>query len=76
MRYPSPIRHVKSCKFCTDYKGDPKPILPQDLQYAIRMPDGSFKCHKCQEEEIQNMIKASKKEKRRIIIMSKKARYV
>ena len=39
-----PIQRARSCKFCTDYKGDPKPILPQDLQYAIRMPSGDYNC--------------------------------
>ena len=52
----SPIQRVRSCKFCTDYKGQPKPILPQDLQYAIRMPSGDYKCFPCQEEEIQDRI--------------------
>jgi hypothetical protein len=63
MGYPIPIRHVKSCKYCTYYKGDPKLIPPQDLQYAIRMPTGDYKCLTCQEEEIQNMIIASKKKR-------------
>lgn len=52
---------VKSCKYCTDYKGDPKPIMPEDLYRAKRMPDGSFKCYVCQEEEIKNMILNSRK---------------
>ena len=56
-----PLKHVKSCKYRTDYKGDPKPIMPENLYRAKRMPDGSFKCHVCLEEEIQKMIAASKK---------------
>jgi hypothetical protein len=51
-----PVQRVRSCKFCTDFKGQPKPILAQDLQYAIRMPSGDYKCLTCQEEEIQDRI--------------------
>jgi hypothetical protein len=47
---------IETCRFCTDYKGDPKPILPEDMSRAIRMPDGSYKCEPCQIEEIQNRI--------------------
>ena len=55
MRLP-PVQRVRSCKYCTDYKGAPKPIPPQDLQYAIRMPNGDYKCLTCQEEEIRERI--------------------
>lgn len=51
-----PIQKVKSCKYCTDYKGQPKPISPEDLHLAIRMPDGSFKCETCQVQEIRDRI--------------------
>jgi hypothetical protein len=51
MKFP-PIQRVRSCKYCTDYKGQPKPIMPEDLQYAKRMADGSFKCRIRQEEEM------------------------
>ena len=51
-----PLQHVKSCKYCTDYKGQPKPIMPEKLQDAIRMPDGSFKCETCQIEELKDRI--------------------
>ena len=47
------MQHVKSCRYCTDYKGDPKPIMPENLYRAKRMPDGSFKCYTCQTEELQ-----------------------
>jgi hypothetical protein len=47
---------IETCKYCTDYKGQPKPILPEDLSRAIRMPDGSYKCEPCQIEEIQDRI--------------------
>jgi hypothetical protein len=48
--------HIEMCKYCTDYKGQPKPILPGDLSRVIRMPDGSWKCEPCQIEEIENKI--------------------
>jgi hypothetical protein len=47
---------IETCKYCTDYKGQPKPILPEDMSRAIRMPDGSYKCESSQIEEIQNRI--------------------
>jgi hypothetical protein len=47
---------IETCKYCRDYKGDPKPILPEEMSRAIRMPDGSYKCERCQIEEIQNRI--------------------
>jgi hypothetical protein len=47
---------IETCKYCTDYKGQPKPILPEDLSRAIRMPDGSYKCEPCQIEETQDKI--------------------
>jgi hypothetical protein len=53
---PPSIQHVKSCKYCTDYKGDPKPILPENLQYAIRMPDGSLMCNTCWHERLKDRI--------------------
>ena len=39
---------IEMCKYCTDYKGDPKPIMPEDMKHARRMEDGSHKCGKCQ----------------------------
>jgi hypothetical protein len=47
---------IETCKYCLDYKGQPKPILPEDISRAIRMPDGSYKCEPYQIEEIQNRI--------------------
>ena len=76
MRLP-PVQRVRSCKYCTDYKGQPKPIPPQDLQYAIRTPDGLYKCHKCQEEEIQHrIIKVTPNSQRAREIMAEQQREV
>jgi hypothetical protein len=50
------IFRVETCRYCTDFRGKPKLILPEDMSRAIRMPDGSFKCEPCQIEEIQNRI--------------------
>jgi hypothetical protein len=47
---------VETCKYCNDFRGQPKLILPEDMAFAIRMPDGSYKCEPCQIEEIQNKI--------------------
>jgi hypothetical protein len=51
-----PIKRIETFKYCTDYKGRPKPILPEDMQDAKKMPDGSYKCLTCQTEEIQDRI--------------------
>ena len=48
--------NIETCKYCRDYKGRPKPILPEDMWDAKKMPDGSYKCLTCQTEEIQDMI--------------------
>jgi hypothetical protein len=48
--------YIQTCKYCTDYKGRPKPILPEDMWGAKKMPDGSYKCLTCQTEEIQDRI--------------------
>ena len=50
------IFHIRTCKYCTDYKGRPKPILSEDMWGVKKMPDGSYKCLTCQTEEIQDMI--------------------
>jgi hypothetical protein len=47
---------IETCKYCTDFRGKPKLILPEDMSRVIRMPDGSYKCEPCQIEEIQNKI--------------------
>ena len=38
---------IEMCKYCTDYKGDPMPIFPEDMKHARRMEDGSYKCGVC-----------------------------
>jgi hypothetical protein len=40
----SPIKHIELCKYCTDYKGGPKLISPEDMQHARKMKDGSYMC--------------------------------
>jgi hypothetical protein len=47
---------IETCKYCTDFRGKPKLILPEDMSRAIKMPDGSYKCEPCQIEEIQKRI--------------------
>jgi hypothetical protein len=47
---------IQTCKYCIDYKGEPKPIPPEDMWGAKKMPDGSYKCLTCQTEEIQDRI--------------------
>jgi hypothetical protein len=47
---------IETCKYCTDYEGRPKPILPEDMWGAKKMPDGSYKCLTCQTEELQTKI--------------------
>jgi hypothetical protein len=47
---------IETCKYCTDYKGQPKPILPEDMWGAKKMTDGSYKCLTCQTEELQTKI--------------------
>ena len=56
LRYKGGIFHVETCKYCKNYKGDPKPILPEDMWGAKKMSDGSYKCLTCQTEEIQHRI--------------------
>jgi hypothetical protein len=33
---------IETCKYSRDYKGQPKPILPEDMSGAIRIPDGPY----------------------------------
>jgi hypothetical protein len=47
---------IETCKYCTNYKGQPKPILPEDIWGAKKMTDGSYKCLTCQTEELQTKI--------------------
>jgi hypothetical protein len=46
---------IRLCKFCTDYKGSPKPIMPDDL-LARKEKDGSYKCGVCVQEDIDSAI--------------------
>jgi hypothetical protein len=46
MKAPS-LKKIVSCKYCLDYKGDPKPIFPKDMKYAKRMEDGTYMCRVC-----------------------------
>ena len=54
MKYPSHIKYVELCKYCTDYKGAPKPIPPEYQHLAKKMPSGDYMCFRCQTE---NMLK-------------------
>jgi hypothetical protein len=47
-----PLKKIVSCKYCLDYKGDPKPIFPDDMKHAKRMEDGSYMCRYCQVERM------------------------
>jgi hypothetical protein len=47
---------IETCKYCTDYRGQTKPILPEDMRDAKMLPDGSYKCLTCQTEELQDKI--------------------
>ena len=33
---------IEMCKYCLDYKGQPKPILPEDMKHARKMSDGYY----------------------------------
>jgi formate dehydrogenase assembly factor FdhD len=46
---------IQLCKYCTDFDGRPKPILPNDMG-ARRERDGSYKCGTCIQESIDNSI--------------------
>jgi hypothetical protein len=35
-----PIRRVKTCKYCLDFHGNPKLIMPKNQHLAKRMPSG------------------------------------
>jgi hypothetical protein len=58
--------NIRLCKFCTDYKGAPKPIMPDDF-LARKEKDGSYKCGVCVEanpnsEKAQAIIKRRQRE--------------
>jgi hypothetical protein len=40
-----PLKKIVTCPYCLDYKGDPKPILQEDMKHARRMEDGSYMCN-------------------------------
>ena len=63
--------NIRLCKFCTDYKGSPKPIMPDDF-LARKEKDGSYKCGVCVQEDIDSaIIKANpNSEKARNILAS------
>ena len=46
---------IRLCKYCTDYKGQPKPIMPDDF-LARKEKDGSYKCGVCVQEDIDSAI--------------------
>ena len=50
------------CKYCTDYKGDPKPIMPEDMKHARRMEDGSYMRGYCMTERLLKLNNSEKKE--------------
>lgn len=54
MRDPNPPFKIQTYSFCLDYKGQPKPISPAGQRDAVKMPDGSYKCLTCQEEELKD----------------------
>jgi hypothetical protein len=31
------IYHFQTCKYCTDYKGRPKPMFPEDMNHARKI---------------------------------------
>ena len=43
---------IEMCKYCFDYKGQPKPILPEDMKHARKMSDGSYMCRACINERL------------------------
>jgi hypothetical protein len=48
---------IEMCKYCTDYKGRPKPILPEDMKHARKMEDGSYMCKYCHTERLLKLNK-------------------
>jgi hypothetical protein len=39
-----PTRRVKTCKYCLDFHGNPKLIMPKNQHLAKRMPSGDYIC--------------------------------
>ncbi len=46
---------IRTCKYCLDYKGAPKPIMPDDMLMR-RESDGSYRCGVCVSEQVENAI--------------------
>jgi len=46
---------IRTCKYCTDFRGRSKPIMPDDL-LARKEADGSYRCGVCVNEMIDNSI--------------------
>jgi hypothetical protein len=48
-----PIKDIKIeyCKYCTDFRGRPKPIFPEQIKTAKKMKDG-WMCRYCQMESL------------------------
>jgi|SRR5215207_3952438 len=46
---------IRTCRYCTDYKGQPKPIMPDDL-LARQEKDGSYKCGTCIRQDLDTAI--------------------
>jgi len=66
--------NIRLCKFCTDYKGAPKPIMPDDL-LARKEKDGSYKCGVCVQEDIDNaIVKANPNSEKSQKIIAKRQR--
>ena len=53
---------IEMCKYCTDYKGRPKPIMPEDMKHARRMEDGSYMCGYCMTDRLLKLNNSQKKE--------------
>jgi hypothetical protein len=46
------ISRIELCKYCVDYRGRPKPIMPEQMKHARKMGDGSFMCGVCITERL------------------------
>jgi formate dehydrogenase assembly factor FdhD len=65
---------IRLCKYCLDYKGQPKPIMPDDF-LARREKDGSYKCGVCVQEDIDNaIVKANPNSEKSQKIIAKRQR--
>jgi hypothetical protein len=55
-----PLKKIVTCPYCLDYKGDPKPIFPEDMKHARKMEDGSYMCKYCQVERMLRLNRVRK----------------